>query len=66
MMRMSKGREVAHESMPRSFFITKKDVDLEVPRMRVGHPWDHPPGALLGVYEEIWENCQGHREVQEG
>ena len=49
MMRMSKGREVAHESMPRSFFNTKKDMDLEVPRMRVGHPWDRPPGALRGV-----------------
>ena len=66
MMRMSKGREVAHESMPRSFFIKKKDMDLEVPRMRVGHPWDHPPGALRGVQEEIRGNFHGHREVQEG
>ena len=49
MMRMSKGREMAHESMPRSFFITKKDMDLEARRMRIGHPWDHSPGALRGV-----------------
>ena len=30
----------------------------EVPRMRISHPRDHPPGALRGVQDEIRGNSQ--------
>ena len=31
----------------------------EVPRMRVSHPRDHPPGAFRGVQDEILKILKG-------
>ena len=50
---VKKEREMAHESMPRSM------GTAELPRMRVSHPRDHPPGALHNVQDEIVRPARG-------
>ena len=61
---MSKWREVAHESMPRSFFITKQWSSMcgEVPAPDARRSSVGPPASVL---DEIRRQSQGHREVQE-
>ena len=62
-MRMSKGREITQESMPRSFFITKMDTEQHGCSAKC-------PGCtssfVASVWDEIRRKSEGHREVQEG
>ena len=68
---VKKETEMAHESIPRSFFITKKDVEQH------GYSAKSPGCASVirgttrqahsrGVQDEIRGNSQEHREVLEG